>query len=225
MKKLFLITAIMSLMLMAVVFAASEGGDEAEVTAVETRAQIAGTTGSVDVVAGNITVANLESNRSTYRWAALIGNASGNILLGDDFSNILHTWTATAVVVYASEAASVTWGSLVAATDTNMPAYLTDADSDNYSLTFDTTGTGLSSGVTAIAALTPDTAFTYNSAGADTWETNALYDGSATVFAVDVSANGDSYAGDTVDYQLLVPEDGTSGNAVATTYNVWLELR
>ena len=33
-----------------------------------------------------------------------------------------------------------------------------------------------------------------------------------------------SYSGTTVDYQMIIPEDGTAGNTTVSSYNLWVEL-
>ena len=200
----------------------------ANVTYVETRGEIADTTvGTVDVEAGNVTVANLESNQSTYRWAALIGNASGNIVLGDDSSNVLHVWSANAIAVYASTAGSIDWSTnMVAAEAGDFGAYLNTADSDNFTSTFTGSAGQFSASNIATVSNPVDVAVASTlSADATGWTTYALMNGANPVFAVEVGEATDSYAGDDVDYQLLVPEDGTLGNAAITSYNVWLELQ
>jgi len=175
--------------------------------------------GTISVLSGNITQANVESNMSTYRWVGLIGNVTGNIELGDSGNNIMYTWTAAGKLVYASTGSSITWSSLADATASDMPAYLTGAYSDNYTNTFTGAAENIGSGI--FTTLTSDYAGTN---GGTTWKTYSLTDGSNLVFAGKVVENNVSYRGTTVDYQMILPEDGTANDQTATTYYLWVEL-
>ncbi len=180
--------------------------------------------GSATVQSGNITLIEIESNASTYRWAGLIGNVSGNIVLGDSNNYQMYTWTGEGRMVYASTAGAITWSALEDETGPDVIsslAYL-GLGADNYSATFNQAAENIGSGI--FSTLTSDFAYTRNSAGVGTWKTYSLTDTTNFVWAGRVIEAGDSYAGDTVDFQMIIPEDGTGGDAVSTTYNLWVEL-
>ena len=175
---------------------------------------------TASITSGHVAYADLNSNTSTYRWAGLLGNATGNIVLGDN-SNMMFSWSgATPLLVYASSASSVAWSSLADATNSNMPSYLTGgSDSDNYASTF----TGSSEDIgSQLFSLSSDFATTL---GSSTWKTYSLTDGSNLVWAGRIVQGGTSYSGSTVDYQMIIPEDGTNGDTSATAYNLWIELQ
>jgi len=180
---------------------------------------------TVTVEAGNITYADVDTNMSTYRWAGITGNVTGNIVLGDASNNKMFQWTAAGLLVYASQGATITWSSLADANEaavTGTYTYLATGKSDAYDTTF--TGAAESIGSNIFTALTSDYAQTYNNAETPTWKTYSLTDGSEFVFAGLVSAAGTNFAGTTVDYQMIVPEDGTAGDLTTQTYNLWVEL-
>lgn len=174
---------------------------------------------NVDITSGSITYTELDTNMSTYRWAGLLGNVSGSIQLGDGSNNILFSWTANGRVVYASEA-TPTWSSLVIATAADAHAYINGSDSDNFTNTFNETG-NVDSGIFSLVGAPRAT--TNGGAG---WNTYALFDGTNLVFAGNVRPAGDTgFDGASVQYQMIVPEDGTGGDAVASSYNLWVELQ
>ncbi|MFH1211688.1 MAG: hypothetical protein V1659_02045 [Candidatus Woesearchaeota archaeon] len=184
---------------------------------------------NVTVEAGNITEANLSTNISTYRWAAIFGLAGGEMKLGDDDNNILYDWAADGRVVYACEDPNPTWADFTEANEaavTGVYTFLAGAtNSDSYSNTFansDTLDSGIFAGATTPGA--GDYVDTYNDAEVATWRTFSLWDTANIIFAAEVQESGTSYSGTTTDFQLLVPEDGTAGDAAASIYWLWLEL-
>ncbi len=183
--------------------------------------------GNVTAIAGNVTRANLNANVSTYRWAAVIGNVTGNIILGDQDNYHMYTWTGTGRVVYCSESDDPDWSNLAEATEANVTDYYTHladaSDADSYSNTFGGTDT-LDSGIfDSLGA--GDFVDTLNSTGGAVWRTFSLYDDSNVVFASEVQEDTESYRlNETVDYQMLVPEDGSGGDTSTTTYYLWVEL-
>ena len=224
MKKLAFIAILAITMLLTLALATAATPGEASVSGVSDKGEYNfTTTDTLSVEAGNITYADLDTNMSTYRWAGIFGNVSGNIVLGDSANNQMFTWTAKGRVVYASEAASVTWSSMAAEDGSHVAGYYNGAsESDNFTNTF--TGTeAVDSGIKAVAAAPTATTL----GGTSNWKTYALYDGSAVVFAGNVLVAGDTaYDGSSsVNYQMIVPEDGTAGNTAATAYNLWVELQ
>ena len=177
---------------------------------------------SINVTAGNISYTNLSANLSTYRWSGIMGQVSGNIVLGDASSDVLYSWTAEGRIVYASDG-TPTWGSLADASATNVLSIANWLEgvnvSDNYTNTF--TGASENIGSDIFSSISSDFAQTN---GASTWKTYSLWDTTNLVWAGLIEEDGTSYDGTTVDYQMIIPENGTSNNQVATTYNLWVEL-
>lgn len=235
MKKLAILTiAVLSLLLAMSVVAAAPS--EAELSNIADRGEYEfNASNNVTVEAGNIRYVDLDTNMSTYRWAGILGDITGNIVLGDNDGgvndDIMFTWTANGRVVYATEAASIAWASLETNSDANEAAvrtavetayaHLANAgDADNLASTFVDTG-DVDSGLYTLTGV--PRAQTLGGSG---WYTYALWDGSAIVFAGAVDqVGGTSYDGDTVNYQMIVPEDGTGNDATATEYNLWVELQ
>ena len=206
----------------AVAVSATQPGEAVITNAADRGEGIFTSADTVNVEAGNIQYADLDSEMSTYRWAGLLGNVTGYIVLGDSDQNELYSWTGAGKLVYASEAASITWTSLVDAVEGDMLAYITGgSDSDNYATTFNGVSEDIGSGIFSISS---DFASTFNSTGTGTWKTYSLREGTNIVWAGLVDEDGDSYNGDIVDYQMILPEDGTGSTIVAQAYNLWIEL-
>ncbi|RME31954.1 hypothetical protein D6789_01085 [Candidatus Woesearchaeota archaeon] len=186
------------------------------------------TTDSISLESGNISEASLESNMSTYRWTGLYGNVTGNIVLGDSNSNQLFAWTAQGRVVYASELATINWANLAdadwAATETDYTFLNVSGSADDYNNTF--AGAAENIGSLIFTTLTSDYATTLSS-GSTTWKTYSLTDasgGTDIIFAGRVVQSGTTYNGETADFQMILPEDGTANDNTPTTFNLWVEL-
>lgn len=199
------------------------GPGETQVTNVDIRDRYIFTGDNVvDTDAGNITYVDLDTNMSTNRWAGLLGNATGNIILGDNFDNFLFSWSAQGRNVYVAEN-HIGWSNLEENYSAAFATFYNGAsDQDNFTKTFSGTGP-LSSDM-----------FTFGSnvqrattlPGGSGWYTYALNDGKQNVFAGNIIAAGAAaYDGSSVQYQMIVPEYGLGGDTSATEYNLWLELQ
>ncbi len=208
-------------------YAATPGGaqvtDHGENTYTPASAQ------SVDVNSGAIRNADLSAEMSTYRWAGLFGNVSGSIVLASGTggsADKMFEWTANGSVVFATEASSVAWSSLAAATQAQVEGNYSHlaSGSDSYAATFTENG-ALTTQTVAAGSITADYAETYDDGDTPTWKTFALTDGTNIVFAGEVNpAGANSYNGTLSQFQMILPEDGTKTDANPTTYNLWVEL-
>ncbi len=223
-KKLFVLFAALSVLLSVIGFAyAAEPGGAAVSNYLDYGEYTPQAAGTVSVEAGNTYRADLDANQSTYRWVGVTGNATGTIILSDSSNNVLYNWTAQGLLVYASNAATIAWASLADATAADMPAYLTSG-SDQYANTF--TGAAESIGSQLYTALTSDFASTYDDTGAQAWKTYSLTDGTNLVWAGVVNPTGaNNFRGDSVNYQMILPEDGTNADTTAVNYYMWVELQ
>ncbi len=180
-----------------------------------------GATGSTSVTAGGTAQADVQSVSSTSRWAGFYGSITGKIVLADASSNWFKNWTVSSVngaLVYGSTANNADFSTLAAAHVADEPAFLTTSGAaDNFALTFNANETATFNSQSINANYT----LTYNNAGTETFKTYALKDGSSNlIWAALAQDDATGYNGNTIDYQLLVPVDGTT----ATTYYFYLEL-
>lgn len=60
---------------------------------------------------------------------------------------------------------------------------------------------------------------------ATVWRTFHVVDNNgANLWVGEVVPTGVSYRNTPVDFQMIIPEDGTGGNTASTTFNMWVEL-
>lgn len=220
--KITLIAALVALISFALpsALAATPGG--AEITNITDLGRLPSQApGEVNLTAGNITTINLEVTQTTFRWVGLLGNVTGSIALGDDDSNTMYQWSARGNLVFAATSSTIDWPNL---TNANEAAVLGVSPwlggvNDAYNATF--TGAPESIG-SDIFTLSSDFATT-NTANTTVWKTYSLWDLSTLVWVGKVVENGTSYRDTTVDYQMIIPEDGTGGSSTPTTYYLWVE--
>lgn len=218
MKKGYLLLVIL-LLCAVTAFAVDPAG--ADVTDVAQYGPINGTNASnTTVTAGYIRTVTLVNNMSTTRWSGIMGNVSGNIQLGSGSSDVMFTWTGEGLLIYAAENIP-DWSALGSSTGAALDGaygYLGVATSDTGTNTF-AGGEDIGSNIFSISSEFTST----SSNGGTDWKTYVLYDGTSEyVFAGKVDAGNENYRGDTVDFQMIVPEDGPT--AGATTYGLWVEL-
>ncbi len=216
------------LMALPVAMAAEPGAGEVNEVTTKGPWTYSPTDQTVSVTGGEITVANLTTEQSTYHWAGIYGNVTGKLILGSG-SDKMYEWTGKGVYVYLNKNSSVVWTSLTNATCSDVEGaygFLTGA-SDDCAHTFKTTRNfnshiiSLGSGNNNILA-----ALTYSAGGVTEWYTLALKDTSENdiVFAGEVVEDGTTYDGEEADYQVIVPENEESGSTGTTDYYVWIEL-
>lgn len=214
--------------LLAVPYAvATPGGGSVQGTATD-KGSYSTTPGTIDVTSGHIYLADITAEQSTYHWAGVYGNATGTLVLGDGSSNVMYTWDANAnYVLFAQNGITPDWTTLAAATCTEVETSYTflSGASDSCSKTFTTSGN------VNFVSLAPVTgtieAQTFDGTGASYWKTFAIKDGTGNVvFAgeVDNTFTTNAYDGTVANYQVILPEDGNSGDTTPTTYNIWVEL-
>jgi hypothetical protein len=117
-----------------------------------------------------------------------------------------------------------TWATLADASAANVDAayaFVGVPAADNYTNTFTYPPENIGSNLFTI---TSDYAKTYNSTGGMVWKTYSLTDGTNIVFSGKVNHLGNAYDGETADYQMIIPEDGTGGDVNPTTWRIFIEL-
>ena len=214
---------LVSLLIIPFVRAATPGGATATL-ANNAGAYGGSAAGQYNITSGNIYGINMTSVQNTYRWVGIYGNVSGTIVLADSTGKSFFNWSgAKGVLVYASNANSINWAGLTAASATDMPTWLNDTGAtDNYQSTF--TGASTNIGSQIFTTVSAPYAEPYPTASA--WKTFSLSDGTNLVWAADVNDGGAStYNGQTAQFELILPENGTAGDETTTTNYFWLELQ
>lgn len=216
-----IVFVLLSVLLLQPVLAATIPNASIVSTASQGNFSWAATNTTASQVAGNITHTSFFLNSTTYRWAGLFGNVSGNIVLGDAGSNSIFTWSAEGVLVYASDT-QPNWTNVVDANEADVVSrysFLGENASDRYTETFTGASEDISSSVFSI---TSDYAPAFSSGGTP-WKTYSLSDGVNIIFAGLVKPDGDfNYRGGISDFQMILPEGGHDSSP--TTYNLYVEL-
>lgn len=195
--------------------------------------------GSIGVVAGSIYNISITSNTISGKYAGIVGNLSGKVLLGNTSSlgNIVEfkNWSLSNITGYvlASTNSSVTWASLTNQTgagDIDTVFGFGTSDSDNSTATWSaSTYINLGGGDRTVRKATTNS----NNSGYvwNTYQLNlnasALANGNDEylVFAGQINDNAVAWDGTNKDYQILVPQDNQNGAGTATTYYLYIELR
>ena len=222
MKKIFFVFALLILLALPMARAAQPGA--ATTTATSKGNYTYTSTGHVQVVSGNIYSNNLDATQGTYKWVGMYGNVTGTIVLEDTNGKQFFNWTgAKGLLVYASNA-TADWASLSNATASEVTtAYpFLASGTDDYANTFNAGSKIIGSQIYPSINASYATPFPTGSG----FETYALKDNSNNIVwgGKVLSTAASTYDGSTADFEMLLPEDGTSNDNTATTYNFWVEL-
>ncbi len=177
----------------------------------------AGTADSFVAYGGNITQLDVTATKQTTYWTGYFGSVTQTVKLAGA-ANDFYNWGATNPTgwVLLANSSSVNWGGIAAGTSTNLATENTalglGTSAENMTNTF--TGTNAADIVIGSNTITTGSApaTTTLSNGGSNWETAFLVDGSgAVVYAGAIQQNNNNYAGNPVDYQVMVPVNAGSG--------------
>jgi hypothetical protein len=189
-----------------------------------------------NISGGYIAALNLTANVQNTHWKAFVGWVSGGFTLDDSGGSTIYDWSlavTTGRVYSTRDASTIEWGSIQCAnTTTNLAAENTamfhNRTSDNITATFQypsthdpfpVAGINIGSGTcptlnTYVNDVTQD----------DDFEEMALYDSTSIIYATILENDLAGYDGQTYDFQMLVPENGSQGFTGATAYYLYVEL-
>ena len=191
---------------------------------------------------GYISTFNLTINVQDPKWKAFVGNASSTFTLDDASGSTIYNWASISNTgrIYASRNSTITnWGAINCSNATtlgneSLAMNLTNstAPSDNIPMTFNMTpgNSPFYVGAVFIGANTCPTLLPYVNNVSQTSSTNfqevplftppgnLIYETPIQSPSV-VGYNGQHY-----NFQMLVPENGTSGFNSATAYYLYVEL-
>jgi hypothetical protein len=233
----FVITLVLTV---GVVYAVQPEG--VTVTHIKTEmTNITSTAGNHSAYAGNVTELVLDAPGVTQAWQGYFGNVTGTLELGDASGNILYNWsgvTASSGEVYAANQSGILW--------TNIECLNVDNDSVQGNITefenfynigasdadgIDETFAGnnhpaFDSASVSFSAGACNTTQLFDNGGAGVFTEAILHDNSSDipVFTSLINATTTGFDGDTYDFELIVPEDGHSGDTNPTLYYFYVEL-
>jgi hypothetical protein len=191
-------------------------------------------TGFFNISGGYISTINLTADFQNTRWKAFIGSVTGKFTLDDAGGSTIFDWTLSSTTgrVYATrDSGSIEWTSIDCSDTTDLEAenvlLAHNSSSDNITRTFNgTTHNAFFAAGKFISANTCPTLNTYkNNASQDTdFEEMAMKDGTSTIYATILENNVAGYNGAPYDFQMLVPENGSSSWTGAIAYYLYVEL-
>jgi len=197
---------------------------------------------TINTSGGTIATVNITGVIKNPRWKAFIGNVSGTYTLDDASGSTIYDWDIATVEgkVYATKkTTNVNWGAIECASETRVNQENTNMDhtdpNDNISVTF-----GSSSHeefyVGAVHFPTDNCSYTTNTYVNDNPSSDfkeiLLHDGTddptsvktGMIYTTILEQDAAGYNGETYDFQMLVPEIGTTGYTGSTAYYLYVEL-
>ncbi len=241
------------LLLLVVTAAAAETLPEGptNITVINSTRRSAAAAASVSASAGNVTQINLDGTTVTQTWQGYYGNITGTITLDDSTNNTLYDWNLANPKgeIYASTSSSIdfsqdniicyNFSSDVPAAYTSLSEFetslgLDSADVDGVNETFLEyqnhssfyTGTNFVNG--SMGANCPNVRL-YNSTEESTeglFEEILLYDlaNHEVLYTSIIEDDEIGFTNYSMDFQMIVGEDGHSGDNNPTTYYFYIEL-
>ncbi len=229
---------VLSLSLTSFVFAANPNGAKT-VTSVSNTTAATDSAGSHAAYSGNISEVTLTADLSSGAWAGYYGNVTGIIELADSSNNVLYNWTKTDAVsgeVFASINSSITWATIgcfnlsadnaLELADLQAWFNIGADDGDRINLTFDdTTHSSFTIASQTFNANQCNSTDLYGPGGAATFQEVLLLDASnRTVYASIIDDDTAGFDSALYDFEMIVPEDGHSGDASATVYYFYVDI-
>lgn len=189
----------------------------------------------VNLSGGRILSMNITAGVQNPRWKAFVGNVIGSFTLDDEGGSTIYDWTLATITgrIYSTRTSgAVSWAGIECANNTTMEQENSvlnhTGDSDNITATFDDNTHDLFwVGTVSISDNSCPTLNTYvsNSSQDTLFQEMVLYDGTANiVYATIIEEDEVGYDGETYDFQMIVPENGTPGFNSATAYYLYIEL-
>jgi len=188
-------------------------------------------------IAGNITELTIQGDSITQSWQGYFGNVSGAIELANSAGNVMYNWSLASPQgeVYASNASSITWAGIECFNWTSNGTVVEGSyniaagDEDGLNETFSDSNAhaAFNTGTTSFSDGDCMTAFIFDStqsATDDNFEEVLLSDGKNTVFAALLEQDTLGFDNNPHDFEMLVLEDGHSGDSSAETYFFYIEL-
>ncbi|MBR9705752.1 hypothetical protein GOV14_01835 [Candidatus Pacearchaeota archaeon] len=198
------------------------------------------TPGNHSAIAGNVTEITITGASITQAWQGYYGNVSGTIQLADSSDNIFYNWSTTDAEgeIFASTNDSISWSDVgcFALTNDSISGNLTllestfgiassDADGVNETFTLNNHA-GFSIATTSFSSGECNNTKVFGPNGAATFDEALMYDSgtNSTVFASILSDDTSGFDSSVHDFEMLVLEDGHSGDVSTTPYFFYVEL-
>ncbi|MFH2020101.1 MAG: hypothetical protein ABIJ34_01725 [archaeon] len=182
--------------------------------------------------AGNVTQLNIDQTRITTIWQGFYGNVSGQIVLENSAGDNFYDWTQATTLgqVYGTRLAIASWADINCTNSTqweteenalNIPSTATDGINETFT---GTTHPTFSVGAKTIPVDYCKSTRPYNSTGlpGDFYNVLLNSNNTNTVYTAVLADNRNGFDDTTVDFEILVPTDRSTGTA---TYYFYVELQ
>jgi len=194
--------------------------------------------GNVSAIAGNVTEINFIATTITNTWQGYFGNISGMIVLGNSNNQSMYNWNLSSPSgeIYATRAsATPTWASVVCATTAQVNTEDTalgvnaSVDQDAANRTFLNTTSFTSFYVGSVNINTTQNCravnlFNGTIAPSNNFQEVLLHDGTSMIYTGVVTQDANGFDNRTHDFEMIVGENGHSGDVATTPYYFYLEL-
>ena len=189
-----------------------------------------------NISGGYIAALNLSATIQNTRWKAFVGWVNGKFTLDDAGGATIYDWTLSVTTgrVYSTrDGSTIEWASIACADRaTNLKTeeinmFHTNNSGDNITKTFQmgTHNPFWVAGHSFSANQCPTLNTYIGNVSQDTdFEEMALYDSTSIIYATILENDLAGYDGQTYDFQMLVPENGSQGFTGATPYYLYVEL-
>ena len=193
---------------------------------------------NLSAVAGNVTEVNFMSNAITQTWQGYFGNISGTILLGNSNNQTMYNWNSASPSgqIYATRNTLVpSWGVIRCANITDVAAEEVALgvnpaiDSDSVNRTFTNVTNFNPFFVGSININTTQNCYAVNlhnstSQPDERFSEVLLHDNVELVYTALLTSDTFGFDNRTHDFEMIVGEDGHSGDTASTLYYFYLEL-
>lgn len=189
-----------------------------------------------NISGGYIAALNLTASVQNTHWKAFVGWVNGAFTLDDFSGSTIYDWSlsvTTGRVYTTRDSSTIEWNLIECANrTTNLLAENTamfhNRTADNITATFTYPGTHdpfwvAGRPINSNACPTLNT-YINDVSQDDDFEEMALYDSTSIIYATILEDNLQGYDGQTYDFQMLVPENGSQGFTGATAYYLYVEL-
>lgn len=215
------------------VIAAPTGPTGINITSNETKQTTSGM--MVNISGGYIAKLNVTASVQNPHWKAFVGWIQGSFTLDDASGSTIYNWDLTSVggeIYTTRQSGSISWSTISCADDAEVVAeettlMQTGEDGINETFTASSNARPFLVATTTIEAGDCYSTQTYvdnSTPGGQEFEEVILHDTSNIIFASILEEDQKGYDGADYDFQMIVPENGSSSWTGATAYYLYVEL-
>jgi hypothetical protein len=176
--------------------------------------------------AGNTTPLNLAQTRITDTWQGFFGNVSGQIVLENAVGNNFYDWSVTSLTgeVYATRNQVSDWSTVNCSNITYMQSEETSLSivlnaTDGVNETFiSTSHPGFSVGTTEVSGCPSTRPYNSTAQSGMFWNVLLRTTSVSSIYTVLLADDQNAFDGGTADFEILVPVNRTTGQAVYFFY-------